>query len=373
MRVAIIRRVPQATFSMDVYASELIKGLSLVRPDWEIVEISPTPWWTGDGEIWQSGSGLKKYYERFWRHPRSCAGIDADIFHIIDHTDGHIGYWLKQQGKPYVVTCHDLVQFVYPEILRDQARLPALSLAIWKYSVNGMRQANRVVTVSDNTKRDVIAYLGLAAEKVDVVYNAVDPLFRKLPSAQRQIVRSHYRLIHEICLLNVGSTHQRKNIPTVLTVLKMLRDRRLSVCLWRAGGSFTRKQQQYVDAHRLGDAIFDLGKPDQTELINLYNAADLLLAPSLYEGFGLTILEAMACGLPVITSNVSALPEVVADAAIMVDPLDADGMVKSVIKLTSDRNLAASLAERGLQRAEPFTWRRTAEQVAQTYECVLNS
>lgn len=356
MRVAIVRRAPQVTFSMDVYADELTRGLRAVRPDWEIIEVSPTPWWSaGDDSAWKSGIGLKKYYERFWNHPRNTVEIDADIFHVIDHTDGHIGYWLKKSRKPFVVTCHDLVQFVYPEILRDQSRFPFISLAVWKYSVQGMKTADRVIAVSRNTKSDITRYLAVEAKTVEVVHNAVNPEFRLLPLDQRQALRAEYGSGYDICLLNVGSTHQRKNILTVLEVLKTLIGQGLSVCLWRTGGAFTAQQQQFIQDNDLNEVIRDFGKPSRQELIRIYNSADILLAPSLYEGFGLTVLEGMACGLPIITSDTSSLPEVSGEAAILINPLNVEQIAEAVVKLSSGSDDLQALSKRGLQRAKKCT------------------
>ncbi len=263
MRIAILRRAPQVTFSMDVYTNELVNGLKTVRPDWEIVEYTPTPWWKGEeavvsgAQVW----ALKKYYERFWNHPKNVAQVEADIFHIIDHTDGHIAYWLNKRNKPCVITCHDLVQFVYPEILLDQARFPKLSLAMWKYSVNGMEKANHSIAVSNNTKCDIVSHLNLASESVSVVPNAVNGAFRALSLDEQAQGKKRYGDSREIALLNVGSTHQRKNILMVLHVLKTLREKGLSVELWRTGGEFSSRQQDFIKVHNLSESIINLGLP----------------------------------------------------------------------------------------------------------------
>lgn len=111
-----------------------------------------------------------------------------------------------------------------------------------------------------------------------------------------------------------------------------------------------------------------LGKPDKCTLVQIYNAADILLSPSLYEGFGMTILEAMACGTPVITSNVTSLPEVAGDAAVLVDPTDVQAMVETICRLHNDSVYRQELSSKGLARARLFTWEATAEQIATTYE-----
>jgi glycosyltransferase involved in cell wall biosynthesis len=369
MRVAIVRREKGNALSMDIYADNIVAQLKSARPNWELIEISPQSWSDNPENSWHSGNPLRKYYERFWNYPRFVSKQKVDLFHIIDHTDGHIVYWLKKLGKPIVITCHDLVQFVYPEILRDQSRLPAISMASWRYSVGGMKTADRIIAVSENTANDVIKMLGINSQKVTVISNGVDPQFRVITSDRIQKIRQqHTSSPEEICLLNVGSTHQRKNILTILKVLETLKAKKMPVRLWKVGSDFTVEQKAYIRSRQLETNITEIDRTDRETLIELYNAADILLAPSLYEGFGLTILEAMACGTPVITANVSSLPEVADDAAILLDPIDVDGMVAAVCRLQQDSSYRQSLIEKGLRRASLFSWRKTAEKTALIYE-----
>ena len=330
--------------------------------------------WSDDLEnLWHSGNPLKKYYERFYNHPRTVNQIDADLFHIIDHTNAHVAYGLKKSGKSVVVTCHDLVQYVYPEILKDQSRFPAVSMAVWQHSVRGIAAADGAIAISSNTAQDVSKWLNVAPNKVAVVLNGVDPSFRIL---EPQIVadwRAKYlESTEEICLLNVGSNHQRKNIETVLKVVKELATQNIPVRLWKLGDEFNAEQQQFIDANNLTRHISLLGKPNHQELIQFYNAADILLAPSLYEGFGLTILEAMGCGTPTITSNVSSLPEVAGDAAILVEPMDVAAMVRAIKQIKTDANYRQDLIDKGLTRVKEFSWQKTAEQTASFYQQIVN-
>jgi glycosyltransferase involved in cell wall biosynthesis len=371
MRVIIVRRESGVALSMDVYTNNLVAGLKRFRPNWEIIEIAPEPW-SQKADLWQSGSGIQKYYERLWRHPRAVQRLEGDIFHIIDHSNAHVAYWLKQKSSAIVVTCHDLVQFVYPEILKDQSRFPAFSMASWKYSVRGMCHADQVIAVSENTAKDAAQLLKIPVQQIAVVPNGVEPQFCQLPLEPVEALRQQNGCSPEtICLLNVGSTHQRKNIPTILKVLATLRDRSVPVCLWKVGDEFTAEQTAFIQSHGLEQYISFLGKPDKTTLVSLYNAADVLLSPSLYEGFGLTVLEAMACGTPVIASNVSSLPEVTGDAAILVDPLDVLAIADAVCRLKQDKIYREALIAKGLARIKLFTWQQTAEQVAQVYEQLI--
>ena len=371
-RIAIARRERGNALSMDVYADNLIAGLRTIRPHWEIIEVAPQPWSSDLEDSWHSGNPVQKYYERFWRHPLAVSRTKADLFHIIDHTDGHIARWLTKLGKPIVVTCHDLVQYVYPEILKDQSRLPALSMASWRYSVGGMKLADCIIAVSSNTKKDVISMLNTSSDKVTTIPNGVDAQFRVIKSDRIwKQKHQHTTSSEEICLLNVGSTHQRKNIFTILKVLETLIQKGLPVRLWKVGSNFTAEQQAYICDRQLESQITCFGYPDRETLIELYNAADLLLAPSLYEGFGLTILEAMACGTPVVTSNVSSVPEVVGNAAISLDPLDIEAITESILQLQNNNNYRQDLVQKGLARAKQFTWKQTAENTASVYEQLL--
>lgn len=373
MRLVIVRREPGVALSMDTYTDNLVTELKRLRPTWKITEIAPQPWSHCQKNLWGSGTGIRKYYERLWNHPRQVCKVDGDIYHIIDHSNAHVTYWLKSIDKPIVVTCHDLVQFVYPEILKGLSRFAALSMASWQYSVKGMRCASRIVAVSSNTAQDAQHFLGLKAHQITVVPNGVEASFRRLPLAEIQPFRQqHQRSPNEICLLNVGSTHQRKNILTVLRVLKALKEQKIPARLWRLGDSFTADQMAFIQANNLASDILDFGKPDKAAVIQLYNAADVLIAPSLYEGFGLTVLEAMACGLPVITSNVSSLPEVVGNAAIMVEPLNVQAIVEATLKLYQETIFRQEYVNRGLRRAKELNWRKAAESLISIYEQLVD-
>jgi glycosyltransferase involved in cell wall biosynthesis len=359
---------------MDVYADNLVSELRQIRPHWTITEIAPDPWWDGEDSSWHSGTGLRKYYERFWHHPRQVKQQETDLFHIIDHSNAHVAYWLTRLGKPIVVTCHDLVQFIYPELLREQARFPAFSTAMLNYSVRGMLKANQVITVSSNTANDVETILGIERQKITVIPNGTDKHFHPLPKGSVEHLRQTYTTSpDEICLLNVGSSHHRKNLVTVLKVLHTLIQQGISIRLWKAGDDFTADQKAFIQTHQLEQKVTYLGKPTPDLLLEIYNAADILIAPSLYEGFGLTVLEAMACGAPVITSNVSSLPEVAGDAAILVDPIDVQAMSEAILQLRNTASYRQVLREKGMERVCKFTWRQTAEQVAQVYENLTTS
>ncbi|PMB39158.1 glycosyl transferase group 1 [Fischerella thermalis CCMEE 5330] len=371
MRVAIVRRLPKASFSMDVYADGLVSGLKAVRPDWEIIELTPRSYsLTNKKTSWLQG--IEKYYERYWRYPATVRQQVADVFHIIDHSDAHIVQWLRKTNQPVVVTCHDLINFIYPENIQDQAKLPVVSMAAWKYAIKGLKQSDRIICVSNHTAKDAMQLLHTPAERIKVVHNGVESDFYPLPVEEISAFRQQQGLRPDtICLLNVGSNHPRKNVTTILQVLEILNSQGMGVHFWKTGADFTKEQKTFIQKHNLTSCIKYLGKPDKNTLRQIYNAADILLAPSIYEGFGITILEAMACQTAVISSNVTSLPEVVGDAGILVEPLDVSAMVEAIQHIQQDSSYHQQLIKRGRVRAKEFTWEKAASQVAEVYESLV--
>jgi glycosyltransferase involved in cell wall biosynthesis len=369
MKIAIVRRAKNSSFSMEVYADGLISGLRQVRPDWSIVEIQPS-------FAEYQGSALKRvgtYYGRYWSFPRQVQQCqEVDLVHIIDHSDGHILHLLKGQPRPAVITCHDLINYRQPENITDQASIPLLSNTLWRYAVRGISRADHIITVSDHTAKDVMALFNVAPQRLTTAHNGVDPDFRPLPLEQVEKVRQQQGIAPAaFVLLNVGSNHPRKNVFAVFKALNLLSQQGRTVHFIKAGADFTPEQKAFIQKERLCDRVTYAGRPDKAQLVNLYNAADVLVAPSLYEGFGITPLEAMACGTPVIASNTTAMPEAVGDAGLLITPHDVEGIANCAARIADDSNLRRQLIEKGLARVQQMTWNHSAEIVANTYEQLL--
>lgn len=370
MRVAIVCREQNASFSMDVYAEGLIYGLRSVRPQWEIIKLQPQSTHHSNAIL----KGVQKYYQRYWQYPRTVRAQTVNLIHVIDHSDGHLAYWLKQSPQPTVFTCHDLINFAQPENISDQARLSFLSTQVWRYAVKGLRYADRIISVSDYTAKDVNRLLGVPLKDLTVVPDAVEAEFHPISPSEQALTRQQYQIPAEaFCLLNVGSNHPRKNIFTILKVLHQLHQRGVPAHFLKVGANFTAAQRAFIDQNQLSPWIIYAGKPDKRALVRLYGAANVLVAPSLYEGFGMTILESMACGTPVVASDTSSLPEAAGDAALLVDPKDVDAITTAIHSLRKDNILRETLIKRGLKRVQDFTWENTAEQIARVYESALQN
>lgn len=369
MRVVIARTMQE--FSMTVYANGIISGLKKIRPNWEIIDLSPQHFDRRSSSLFVR---VGKYYERFWRFPQLVKRQSADIFHIIEPAEAHIIYWLKNIRKPTIVTCHDLANFYYADNLKNSVRLPFISKAVWVNAVKGMCQADHVISVSSMTAKDTTKILGIPPKNISVIPNAVDSQYRQMPKHEVTYLRKKYAISPEkFCILNVGSSHPRKNISNILEAVYKLTCNDFPIHFLKVGSDFTLEQKEYISKHGLSNYISFINKPDKQSLVEIYNLADALVAPSLHEGFGITILEAMACGTPVITSNTSAMPEVAGDAAILVNPQDIQAIKAAIYHLYSDTAYYQKLIQKGLERAELFTWEKSAEKIANVYEAAVAS
>ena len=274
MHVAILRRVPDFSISMDVYADGLVQGLKTVRPNWTISELHPI---APSNTAFKSLSGVQKYYERYRRYPNRLRQVDADIFHIIDHSDGYLSGWLHRAQKQNVVTCHDLINLIQPETFKGRAIFPWLSMTLWMQAVKSMRQADNVITVSAHTKRDTIEYLEIDPQSITAIPNAVGGQFTVLSSAHRQRVRQKYAPNTEaFCLLNVGSNNARKNISAILLAVVSLRDAGVPICFWKAGADFTGEQKRFIRDRNLQNEVRSRSTKPLTVLWRLHFTKDLV-------------------------------------------------------------------------------------------------
>jgi glycosyltransferase involved in cell wall biosynthesis len=267
---------------------------------------------------------------------------------------------------PTVVTVHDLSFLRYPE-----AFPPLQRLYLRTQVLRSLRAARRVIAVSAATKQDVIRLASVPDSQVDVVPNGVDLAFCPAPSQEVETFRSHQGLPPRF-ILHLGTLEPRKNLVRLVQAFGQARaasPAMAGVRLVLAGGKGWDYANIFQKVGQLGleaDVIFAGYVPDE-ELPWWYRAATVFAYPSLLEGFGLPVLEAMACGVPVVTSNVSALPEVAGDAALLVDPTSVDQLAEALLAVLGDASLAREMGQRGRQRAAGYRWEHTAQATAAVY------
>jgi glycosyltransferase involved in cell wall biosynthesis len=269
---------------------------------------------------------------------------------------------------PFVLTVHDASLFLYSHT-HPRRRLLAMRLILPLVA----RRAAAVITVSEHARRDLLRVLRLPPEKVEVVYQAAPATFQPIHS-RRQLVhlRRKYRLPQDFILF-VGTLEPRKNLVRLLRAFEQVRrcGYRHRLVLVGARGWLMDDFDREMERLGLAEAVQHLGYVAATDLPGLYNLAALFVFPSLYEGFGLPALEAMACGTAVLTSNNSGLREICGDAAYLVDPTDQENLAEGMIELLADSARRTELSWRGLARARDFSWRQTAIQTQAIYEGIV--
>jgi glycosyltransferase involved in cell wall biosynthesis len=268
-----------------------------------------------------------------------------------------------------VVTIHDCIHLRFPQYLPSKLGYAYARTQMW----TATHRAARVITVSEASKRDILRYFRVPESRIDVIYNAIDDRFWLEPAADEIArVRERYRLTDPFALY-AGNIKPHKNLERLIEAFHLLRQNNAdlsNVQLLIIGDEISKYAtlRRAVHRHKLHKHVRFFGfVPDQT-LAALYRLADVFVFPSLYEGFGLPPLEAMASGTPVIASNVSSLPEVVGDAALMIDPYEPQAIAEAMERVLTDSALRADLRTRGLARAREFSWERSIKRVREIYD-----
>jgi glycosyltransferase involved in cell wall biosynthesis len=315
---------------------------------------------------------------RFWDYPRYLKSIKGrfDLFHIVDHSYSQLA--LELPGNRVIIACHDIDSFrCLTNPLGD--RRGRMFKAMAKRILEGFRKAARVTCDSQATRDEVIENGLIAPEKVAVIHNGVHPSCSVEPDAQAD--EEARRLLgpprnDSVDILHVGSSIKRKRIDVLLKVFANLRKEFPQARLIRVGGEFTAEQSELAKQLKLGGAIVILPFLERNILAAVYRRAALALQPSDGEGFGLPVIEAMACGLPVAASDISVLKEVGGDAAVYCPVANVSAWSEQVIALIRERacnpNHWAARRATGLAQAAKFSWAAYAESVARLYQEILN-
>jgi glycosyltransferase involved in cell wall biosynthesis len=361
-----------------VYTEELVRAMARLRPDVEFVLFGLRPFTRAalratcvraERAAWPANVRwlTSAAYPVFMGYPLiglpRMVPIDrvagGDVFHATNYASP------RAVGARVIVTVHDLALVRFPELgtrpLQRMMRLARRSVAA----------AHRVIADSESTRRDLVELLGADSDKSRVIFPGCGAAFNPLPAATaRACVEARFGFTTPY-ILHVGTLEPRKNIPALLRAFAQLcRTHPVPHLLVLAGqrGWGYEPIFESVRALDLGGRVQFTGGVRSDDLPALYGAADVFVYPSLYEGFGLPVAEAMACGTPVVASNASSLPEVAGDAAVLVDPHDETALADAVRRVLTDPALRETLRTRGLQQARRFTWERCARETLSVYE-----
>jgi alpha-1,3-rhamnosyl/mannosyltransferase len=271
-----------------------------------------------------------------------------------------------------VVTIHDIIHLLYPQFLPSRAALFYARFMIRR----ALTRADRIVTVSYNTRQDLVDYFDTPAARIDVIYNGVSPRFHPdVSREEKERVASRLGLTVPY-LLFLGGEKPHKNVQNVVRAFaKARQERSLPHSLVLAGPlpANPARLEALIAALELTAVVRRPGVVEDADLPGLYAGAEAFLYPTLYEGFGLPVVEAMACGTPVLTSATSALQEIAGGHAFLVDPMDVDAIASGIAQLATDKAVRAEFAELGKKRALDFSWDKAARRTLEVYAAALRA
>lgn len=346
--------------STEVYARELgdaLRGLGV-----DVVDVWPPT----DSALKKRGGTLaraRSYFDRYIRYQVRASRTGSQVNHILDHGYGHLAFSLDPCRT--VVTFHDAMLLKLAAHELASSRQQWVAIAGHRYSLLAIRRVARVITPSSSARDDFLRFQDYPPERVIAIPEAVSASFRPRPGHEK-----HRQ--SDPTILHVGHCGFYKNVESILRVIPLLQQRLgRPVRFRKVGGPFSSTQEAVIASLGIANSIDHLGRLSKNELVRAYVDSDILLMPSLHEGFGLPALEAMACGVPVVASNRGSLPEVIGDAGLLVEPESLEEITDAVVRVLTEPLLRSELTARGIQRAHQFTWDRTARATLDVYRAVL--
>ena len=342
-------------------AHMLIQGILSLESDFEVVLFGRR---MQGAKLKSLGLGVKTVHLRLPRAlehliketklvERFCRG---DLYHATDF------YLPLANPENAVATIHDLIFLIQPEAMVDHVRLA-------RWAPDFARRCCRIIAVSEFSKHDIVERLGIDAERISVVYNGVDrEIFHPIED-KTQLDKRLFPILgfKRPYFLAVSCSTGRKNTPALLKAYSLLIQNKPKNDLALVWDPPEEILAQYNSAE-VSERIHFIGKQSVRNLADLYRGATALIFPSLYEGFGLPILEAMSCGTPVVTSNITSMPEVGGNAAIYIDPHDQDSIISSLERLEGEESLSCELREKCITQAAKFSWTRCAKETMEVYK-----
>jgi len=309
--------------------------------------------------------------ERFFASPWSISNFwvkGSDIFHATEFLSFDNGLRI-----PQVLTVHDLTMIKFP-----QQRGKSVSYRHGEMLKRACQNTTKIISVSDSTKNDIIKYFGIKSEKIKTIYSGIDPIYHKIidRKAVEKFLNQKYHIRFPFILF-VSTIEPRKNISNLLKAFDKFAGTKEGtnynlILVGKKGWNTEETEATYQRIKNKNKVRFMDFVPTE-DLVYFYNGADLFCYPSLYEGFGLPVLEAMACGVPVLTSNISSLPEVGGKAAEYADPNSFDDIYKKMNEIIANTKKQQEMSKLGIEQAKKFSWEECAKETHQVYEEVLKN
>lgn len=317
---------------------------------------------------------INKLFSSAWRSSwvrKDLKKSRINIYHGLSH---EIPLGIQSTGIKSVVTIHDLIHEQHPE------QYNAIDVKIYKKKFrNACRYSNKIIAISEETRKHIINYYKVPEGKITVCYQSCNPVFeQEVSEEQKEHVRKKYGLPSQF-FLSVGSIIERKNLLNICKAISILQPEfNIPLIVIGDGGEYKKQVKDYIQQNKLGHLVYFLSESPSAKSEGLlqsskdfpaiYQSAIAMIYPSFFEGFGIPVLEALWSRLPVITSNVSSLPEAGGDAAYYVDPAKADEIADAMMKVYTDQPLTQSMKQKGWNHAQKFTREKTASKVMDVYK-----
>lgn len=331
------------------------------------------PWmtWLPDA----SQQRLASIYGRWVKYPSAIRNIVADVYHILDHSHATLAGSIDPART--VVTCFDIIPLLYMKGIVDVPYKPWVLRSFLK-RIEAMRRCAKVLCVSESTRNDLMTHAGFTAEQLSIIpiglegdFQPLPPIGMSLQEEQLDFAARHRLDSRRSYILQVGTRNRYKNTPIVLEVLAKLKTVMPDAALLRVGADFFDDEREMLESLGLGGDVFHLGRVSEADLRAAYRFAKALHFPSLYEGFGWPVIEAMASGCPVLASDRASLPEVVGDVEYSIDPDDIENQTEKLHRLIVDSAYRDTAIRHGIGRASMFSWDATAHACMDIYAKVL--
>jgi glycosyltransferase involved in cell wall biosynthesis len=367
MKIGIDARTLNVRGGSKTYASNLLSNIH-ERNDITLFGVDIFQNYTCVEEKLNQQNPLNRLYYDNIKMPKLLKHHDIDVFH------GLKGVGPKSETVKTIITVHDIHVLAYPKFSKFK------DLVYWKYfSPISIKRADKIISVSEATKKDLIQKMDIPADKIEVIHESYDSKLYCRREDAHQKVRSFLAekridISNKKIILNVNTVSPRKNIDRVIKAFNQVASTEKDLILIVAGRDGWKTKKTYEEYNRspFKDQIHFVGFTPDEIVADMYNVAEVFVYPSFYEGFGLPILEAQACGCPVITSNISSMPEVAGRGALLVDPYSVEEISAAMSSIIFDEASREPLIEKGLTNSAKFSWEKCADRTLQVYQEVYN-
>ncbi len=374
MKIAVNTRflIKDKLEGIGIYTQEIFKRVAALLPQHEfyfLFDRTPSPEFIFSENIHPVVVAPQARHPFLWywwfEHsiPKALKALDADVFMSTD------GYASLKTAVPQIITIHDLGFEHYP------MHTPFLVRNYYRhYTPKFCRKAEKILAVSAFTKNDIIGQYHIDGDKIEVVYNGVENIGVSGTPSDIKHIKSQYHLKDTPYFMFIGAVHPRKNVLQLLKAFELLKSDLLSnhqLVIVGRNAWMNLEVENYFQQMSCKQDVIWIEQIERGQLMNLLKDAFAFVFPSLFEGFGIPVIEAMQLGVPVITSNTSSMPEVAGDAAILADPNSAVAIKKAMQLIISDTSLRENLIEKGRKRAELFSWDISAQKVVDIIQEVL--